>query len=481
MTSSGKTLAMAGTVMAALGAGWIGAGAYGAHAAERELRALTSQASARDGFRLMNLKHERGFLSSSGTVDVRVEDQCGDAGAGEAPLTLQVSYTMRHLPLPSSLMRFDWSLTPTGAAGASFAKTFGGTTTLQGEGSVAMNRDVRSTLSLPELAVSGAESVQVAPSTGHVAWGANSLTLDWKTDRIVARGQGQALELQQLVLAMDLKNRKLGAGTASLSIDKLSTELGTAEGFRLASEVVERGDRLDMKFTPSLRSVSVAGQTARDLVLEIGVNGVHAKSIETVGQILGDTCGLEHATANETTMLRSALRTLMARGFTLGIPRIAGSIGAGSLDGSLQVELKPTAGGDSAPILLARVLRSQGQITLKGDVVDAEQKQMVLAMGVATEVPGGLQAGYEYADGVLKANGRSFDAGGMQAALAQADQVLNAFLSSNEAVALALRSAPEAAPATETVQTAAPEQAPAEAAPPPTAPPLAAAVSENLR
>ncbi len=484
MNSSGKTVALASAAVAALGAAWIGTGVYGAHVAERELRALTSHASARDGFRLMNLKHDRGILSSTGTVDVRLEDQCGDAGAGEAPLTLQVSYTMRHLVLPGSLMRFDWTLAPTGAAGASFAKTFGGNTTLQGDGSVAMNGDVRSSLSLPELAVSGAESVQVAPSTGRIAWGANTFALDWKTDRIVARGHGQALELQQLVLAMDLKNRKLGTGTASLSIDKLSTELGTAEGFRVASEVVEHGDRLDMKFTPSLRNVSVAGQTARDLVLEIGVTGVHAKSIETVGQILGDTCGLEHATANETATLRSALRTLMARGFTLGIPRIAGSIGNGSLDGSLQVELKPTAGGDSAPILLARVLRSQGQITLKGDVVDAEQKQMVLAMGVATEVPGGLQAGYEYADGVLKANGRSFDAGGMQAALAQADQVLNAFLSSNEAVALALRSAPEPAPAAEAVQAAAPAQAPADAAetaPEPAAPPVAAAVSENPR
>ena len=89
------------------------------------------------------------------------------------------------------------------------------------------------------------------------------------------------------------------------------------------------------------------------------MTGVHAQSIETIGQVLGDTCGIEHATADETTRLRTALRTLMARGFTLGIARIAGTVGGGSLEGQLHVELKPTAGGDNAPILLARVLLRQ--------------------------------------------------------------------------------------------------------------------------
>ncbi len=459
MNTLGKVSIAGSVTLAVLGAAWVAAGAYGAHRAEQELRTLAAQASGRDGIRLLNLEHERGLLSSRGTVEVRVEDQCADTG--DAPLSATVSYTMQHLPLPGSVARFEWTLTPSGAAGEKFAKAFGRQTRLQGEGSVGMNGELRSSLALPELVVSGQESVQVAPSSGRIAWGHNTFALDWKTERIVVRGQGQALELQQLALQMDLSNRKLGAGTASLSIDKLSTGLGGAEGFRLASEVVEKGDRLDMKFTPSLRSLNVGGQSARDLVLEIGLTGVHAQSIETVGQVLGDTCGLERATADETTRLRTALRTLMARGFTLGIPRIAGTVGGGSLEGQLHVELKPTAGGENAPILLARVLRSQGQLTLKGEVVTAEQKQMAVAMGFATEVPGGLHASYEYAEGLLKANGRSFDAGNVQTALAHADQVLNAFLSSNEAVALALHQAPDDRPPTE---------APAEA-------PIAATVS----
>lgn len=459
MNSLGRITAIGTAVIATLGAAWVGAGAYGAQLAERELRAMMAQASGREGVRLLNLEHERSLLSSRGTVELRLEDQCADSG--DAPLTARVSYSMHHLPLPGSLTRFEWTLTPSGAAGESFAKAFGNQTRLQGEGSVGLNGELRSSLALPELVVAGAESVRVAPSSGRIAWGQNTFALDWKTERIVLRGQGQALELQQLALAMDLTNRRLGAGTASLSIDKVSTGLGGAEGFRLAGEVLEKGDRLDMKFTPSLRALNVGGQSARDLVFEIGMTGVHAQSIETIGQVLGDTCGIEHATADETTRLRTALRTLMARGFTLGIARIAGTVGGGSLEGQLHVELKPTAGGDNAPILLARVLRSQGQLTLKGEVVTAEQKQMAVAMGFATEVPGGLHASYEYAEGLLKANGRSFDAGNVQTALAHADQVLNAFLSSNEAVALALRQAPDDRPPTE---------APAEA-------PIAATVS----
>ena len=61
-------------------------------------------------------------------------------------------------------------------------------------------------------------------------------------------------------------------------------------------------------------------------------------------------------------------------------------------------------------------------------------------MGFATEGPGGLKAGFEYADGLLKANGRVFDAGPLQVALSGADRRLNAFLG----VPVAVRETPKA-------------------------------------
>lgn len=466
----GKVAAASGAGIAVLGAAWVGAGAWGAQRAEQELSAWAARSAGHDGVRLMNLRHDRGLLSSSGSVDVRFEDACSDAAGGDQPVTLQVTYKLQHLILPGSLMRFEWSVAPAGEAGAAFAKAFGGNTRLQGQGSMAMSGELQSTLALPELVVNGAESVRMAPSTGTIRWGDNTFGLSWATDRVVLRGHGQAFEAQKLSLELDLKNRRLGAGTASFAVESMSAGAGTAEGLKLTSEVVERGDRLDMSFKPSLRKLDVAGQTARDLMLDVGITGVHAASIETLGQIVGDTCGLEHTTAAEAQKLRGALRTALARGFTLGITKIGGSIGNGSIDGMLQVRIDPTTGGPDAPILLAKVLRSQATLTIKGDAIGPDQKQMAIAMGAATEVPGGLQGSFEYAEGLLKVNGRSFDGGDVHQALATADRHLNGFLSSNEQIALAPAVVPATAPAVETLSAAAPADAPAAEAPPAQAP-----------
>jgi hypothetical protein len=68
--------------------------------------------------------------------------------------------------------------------------------------------------------------------------------VSWGIERVLARGNGEAFELGRVALDLDLKNRYLGTGTTSLSIDKIATSHGSAEGFRHATEVVEEGDRL---------------------------------------------------------------------------------------------------------------------------------------------------------------------------------------------------------------------------------------------
>jgi hypothetical protein len=91
---------------------------------------------------------------------------------------------------------------------------------------------------------------------------------------------------------------------------------------------------------------------------------------------------------------------------------------------------------------------------------------MAVGMGFATEVQGGLKAAFEYSDGLLKANGRAFDAGALQVALATADRRLNTFLG----VSMPVRDAPNGAPVPVLEAAPAADAAPAVAAPPVAAP-----------
>jgi hypothetical protein len=77
---------------------------------------------------------------------------------------------------------------------------------------------------------------------------------------VLARGNGEAFELGKVALDVDLKNRYLGTGSTSLSIDKIATSHGSAEGFRHATEVVEEGDRLNAQVTESLRAAPSAAR-----------------------------------------------------------------------------------------------------------------------------------------------------------------------------------------------------------------------------
>lgn len=464
-------------------AGWAGASIYGANTAEKEIRTLAARPSSETGIRISKLQHNGGLFSSTGSFQMEIVNQCGGAGDGNAPM-LEFQYTLSHLILPSSPTRVEWSAKPSGELATDLTAIFGPNLTLQGKGDVSYGGNFSSAMSLPELAIDNdGNRLTITPSKGRLMIGKTALAIDWNIDKLVARGGGQALELAQMALNVDLGNRYLGTGSTSFSIEKIATGYGTAEGFRHATQVNENGDRLDGKISESLRSASFAGTNAKDLNLEFAIKDLDKKSIETLSRLFGDTCGLQNITEEEGKRFRTALRTLIAQGFSVGIPKLVGTVGAGSIEGKLMIEARK--GESSGQISLAKLLRSSGELIVKGEAIPAEQKKMVIAMGAAEEIPGAMKASFEYADGMLRANGRVFDAGQVQSSLRNADLAINTFL---EAPLVAKAAAPvpppvaeEAAPpiaavAAEAPVALAPEPAPAApAAPALVAPPVAAA------
>lgn len=446
MAVSNRRVVAASVGVGALIVVWLGAGMYGSGRAEAALKAFAERPSSETGLRIQNLRHQAGPLSSFGTFEVQVADQCGVAAGASSGI--EVSYALSHLILPTSPMRIEWSARPLGELAQDLAAVLGPNVKLQGAGKASFGGELSSSMSLPELAVSeNGWSFNVAPSRGTLAVGATALAMNWTVDKVVARGRGEALELVKLGVVMDLKNRYLGTGTTALTVDRVSTSHGMAEGFRHATEVVQNGDRLDLKLSETLRVGQFGGKAMKDLVFEMAVKNMDAKSVETIGRLVSDSCGMQNLTSEEGSRLRQAVRTLLIKGFAFGIPRIAGTVGGGSVDGSLSLEAREAASA-TAPIALASMFRSSGELLLKGDAVSAEQKQMLISIGAAQEVPGGLKASFEYGEGVLRTNGHIFDGSQMHAALSHADGAVNAFL---DGPRLAAAPAPVAAPEAEEI------------------------------
>lgn len=427
MTRNKKTiLALMGVVL--FTALWLGASVAGSHLAESKLRTFAAHPDSQSGVRIVDLRHERGLLSSNGRFDLQFHDACQSTGAGD--LTVQVEYHLDHLILPTSLLRFEWRLAFAGDNSQRAARLFGIATRLEGKGHLSLGGTASSNLALPELSVRNAGVLtQISPITGHVAIGRNSLALDWKSERIVARGNGKAFELRAIDFSLDLRNRTRGVGTFSFAIDGVATSEVSAEGFRFLVEAGERADRIDVKVSPTLRSMQLGGKTARDLALEIALKDIHTTSVETINRIAGETCMMKNMTVEEDRLVRQAVRTLLLNGLSVGISKIAGTIDSGRLDGEIMLTLDQVKDGDALD--LARRFKASGRLAVKGKALSDDQKSMMTSLGLATESPDGLTASFDYANGLLKANGRAFDAGEVQRMLSSTERALNQLLATD--------------------------------------------------
>jgi len=413
----------------------IGFAYYSSNTLKSELETLSKPAAdAVSDYQLRNLKHDAGIFASSGAVDLELRSHCDD-GDAPAPVGLRVEYSVSHLPGLKSLNQFTWTLTPLDASKTHWKQLFGSVAALQANGMLTYGGLIRSDMQLPAIAVKASGySLQVPASNGTLAMGKLALAFKWNFERMVLRGHGEAVELKQLALEMDLQNRKRGLGTLGFSMGSLGTSTLSMEGLKIASTTTEANDRLNSKIRQSVSKLQVAGQELNDLSLELAVNGVEAQSAESLGTLFSATCGFRNMTVDEGKRMRVALKNVLAAGFSVGVTQLTASSGKGSIDGRIMVELLPSKG---AELSLADQLKSSASLVVKGNFVPDGLRDMALATGYVSTTADGLKTGYEFADGLVTVNGKTFDAGMVRSRFDEASQSLNRFLSTNPAAPVA--------------------------------------------
>jgi uncharacterized protein YdgA (DUF945 family) len=311
--------------------------------------------------------------------------------------------------MPDSLSKVHWQIKPIGESGETITDMFGENAKITGEGKVKFSQEYVSSVNIPKLvARQDNSSIDISPTHGNFTWGKKSAALDLKIDRAVIRGEEEAFEAQKLFFDTKLSDRIKGIGSAKITIDKLATKDAIAEGFAVSADSVLNKDRVDIKVAKSLRSLKYQDVQARDLAIEIALNNMDANSIETLSNLLNET-GMSNLTAIEQAQAKAAARTMLLKGFDIGITRFTGTVGKGTVEGSLRIELAPTPGEQASQFNLNNSLKSSGQLLLKGNVLDPSYKGMALMFGAAVETPEGLKASYEFANGKLIANGQALD------------------------------------------------------------------------
>ena len=384
----------------------------------REVDALIQAGAAQPDdarWALRDVSHQAGWLSSSGSAQVQLRSTCA-----QEPISLRLSYQISHVPSTLGANQFTWTLAPAGPRSGMAAA-------LSGSGTVGYGGAVMTDMALPELTSSGSwQAVRIAPSTGQLRIDGKALNLQWSVDAIQWKTGGKALDLQGTHLRMDLDDLQGLTGSVELRVDAAQAESASLQGLKVRNEVREVAQRLNYKQSITAQRVNWMDKTLHDVALEGAMTGLHAKSVQTLVDLWSDNCGAAELTPDQSALLRKAVRTLLATGFSVGVPTLQAHDAGASVDGNLKLTLRPAAKGEPA---LAEQLESSGELVIKGALLTADQMQLALQSGYAQEVPGGLKVGYRYAAGALTVSGQSRDASLVPLVLTRFDQALNEALS----------------------------------------------------
>jgi uncharacterized protein YdgA (DUF945 family) len=425
MNPYSRHVKIAATIIVMCALLWFGINVYASKRAESQLTEWMAASDKSHSYQLRNLQHQRGLLSSQGSVDVAFIDECSGRSRPEW-MTSRLTYQLKHTIFPLALMNIEWVIEPLDNQREIFEKLFGGQARLAGQGKVGLSGDLQSDMRLPEIQwFSQGIRWTVSPSVGSIVIGKDTLKLDWHTGKIRTRGKDSAVAIDDLHLAIDLSSTSRGLGKVALKLDKFGTSDFTASGVSLVTQALEKAGRMDIDVKPEMKLLEAGGKQFKNLVFDFGIHGLHGESIDYVFNLAQTSCNFQNLTQQESDKLRASLRTLLFEGFSVGIGRIAGAVDGGDLDGKWSVTLAKTPGEE---FLLMPVLSSQGELSLTGKDIKQIEKKTLISLGFAQEIPDGMRGSYDFTNGVLKLNGKVSEASLIETLLQTVEQQIRGYL-----------------------------------------------------
>jgi len=410
---------------------WLGLSFYSVGKAAEEINNTVIHPDPQSSLRFKNLHHNTGLLSSKGDVLVTLVDPYStEEDTQEDLVWVQVQYDMSHVILPTSLARFEWRLQPQPEDKAAFEKIFPKDFALSGTGSIGLDRSISSSLQLPALDISEAgNSLKLSPSHGFFKVSDRHFKFDFNTDNLTYKGDDQPVQVDMFKLDIDIADTQKGIGTSSLSVKKINSSVLSLEGLKLAAESVTAQHKLDFRLSQSLDKLTVMEKTFSNMQAEWILGGLQEQSTEKLIQILDDSRGFTELTAESERSMRQAIKVLFLEGWKVGLSKFNTQTDAGAVKGQLLLELDKDANGQ---LNLEKNLKLTGEIKVTGTLLNADQQDSLVKLGIAVKSAEGLQASLNMAHGKLQLNGKDSEEAMVRKALRDEQSKLEIFFSGTD-------------------------------------------------
>jgi len=389
---------------------WLGASFYSARTTGNYITSLPDLYKQNDSMHFKIIEHQQSAFSSSGKFEIRFQHLSPFFSDAPSVMGLVVQYNISNLLMLDSAGRFEWKLTGDDTIDPMLKQLFGQGPTLHGKGHIGYSGQRQSSVELSELLFKDAEtSLKMARLNGVAHWDNKKLNLKLHSDRLSARTANASTDLRGMSMDIKLSDRMLGLGTYIVGIEQGSSDSSSFKEMKLTKTLSLENDRFNFLMAHTMKQFTSSKFKLSDLELDFSLRGLDKDSVMSLSSISREIKDTGNLTSHERIKLSSALSDLLNKGFSIGFPSVVATLNDGKLEGNINIDVLKS---DTKNIAFssAQRLRANGQfsITDKGGL-DKELQATALVLGLAVKTPEGLKTSFEFANGITRVNGKTFN------------------------------------------------------------------------
>ena len=387
---------------------WLGASFYSARTTGNYITTLPELYKQNESIHFKMIEHQQSAFSSSGKFEIRFPNSTPFFSDAPSVVGLVVQYNISNLLMLDSAGRFEWKMTGDDTIDPMLKKLFGQGPTLHGKGHIGYSGQRQSSVELSELLFKDAETtLKMARLHGVALWDNQNLILKIHSDRFSARTEHASTDLRGLSMDVKLSDRMLGLGTYIFGIDQGSSESSSFKEMKLKKTVSLENDRFNLLITHMMKQFTSGKFKLTDIEQDFALRGLDKDSVMSLSTISREIKDTGNLSSQERIKLSSALSNLLNKGFSIGFPRVIASLNDGKIEGNINIDvLKSDA--NNLEFSSVQRLRANGQFSITGKgALDKELQATALMLGLAVKTPEGLKTSFEFANGVIKANGKT--------------------------------------------------------------------------
>lgn len=350
---------------------------------------------------LTSLSHNAGFLNSSGIAFLKVQNKCYPDMNAE----VKVEYVFHHLPLPWAPLRADIKIYPAGEMAGMLDSVAGGKFMLSGNSSLTPLGAYKLKLDIPSVASRNAgEVLDIPVNTLNVTYSNPAVRMEWHLPTMEYRGHSSAVTVKDANLDFNVSDYHKGLGSLSFNINQIASNDMLMDGFSVVSRMEESGKTLNYVTSASASKVQAAGKNFKDMAVEFKLNGIDAESYYFLSGLMQKTCGVQQLTMAESQQATDAVNKILVKGGTFNLSKLSVDSAEGKFDASFEIALSEHAPSEKQ-ISLASHLSAKGNAELSGNLLPANQQQMLLSLGVSVLKDKKLMSSFNFSNGKLTLNG----------------------------------------------------------------------------